>query len=169
MELKQCCSRINLAAIYLSTKIPMTETKESQMISQIRFFLQNQVLLRMAAETAALIFILNSNSYQQIFFFLILLRKYAKVLYFALSDDEALQVTGSGSKLLLQLLCLLFLCCFIDYAKKIDQSHSHKTNYYHCTDLRYYISILLENLSRSDKTKDKSIISLLRFYVQAAS
>ena len=29
-------------------------------------------------------------------FFLILLRKYAKVLYLALSDDEALQVTGSG-------------------------------------------------------------------------
>ena len=92
------------------------------------------------------------------FFFLILLRKYAKVLYLALSDDEALQVTGSGSELLLWLLCLLFLCCFIDYAKKIDQSHRHKTNYYHCTDLRYYISILLENLRRSDKTKDKSII-----------
>ena len=92
-------------------------------------------------------------------FFLIFLRKYAKVLYLALSDDEALQVTGSGSELLLWLLCLLFLCCFIDYAKKIDQSHRHKTNYYHCTDLRYYIlSILLENLSRSDKTKDKSII-----------
>ena len=46
---------------------------------------------------------------------------YAKVLYLALSDDEALQVTGSGSQLLLWLLCLLFLCCFIDYAKKIDQ------------------------------------------------
>lgn len=82
----------------------------------------------------------------------------------ALSDDEALQVTGSGSQLLLLLLCLLFLCCFIDYAKKIDQRHRHKLLPLHRFKV-LHISILLENLSRSDKSKDKTVIVLLRFYV----
>ena len=72
----------------------------------------------------------------------------------ALSDDEALQVTGSGSQLLLLLLCLLFLCCFIDYAKKIDQRHRHKLLPLHRFKVLYKYVVLLENFSRSDKTKD---------------